>query len=47
MGEDSVWLLSIGGVGISIGLIVYGKKIIHAIGNKLCKVTPSRGTCMN
>ena len=26
--------------------MAYGKKIINAIGNKLCKITPSRGTCI-
>tara|TARA_Y100000389_G_scaffold125739_1_gene123101 strand:+ start:7307 stop:8833 length:1527 start_codon:yes stop_codon:yes gene_type:complete len=38
------WILAMGGVGISIGLFVYGYKILHAIGIKLCKLTPSRGT---
>ena len=46
MGDDAYWILSIGGVGIAGGLIVYGKKIINAIGSKLCKITPSRGTCI-
>ena len=46
MGNDAYWILTIGGVGIALGLIVYGKKIINAIGSKLCKITPSRGTCI-
>lgn len=46
MGDDAYWILSIGGVGIAAGLIIYGKKIINAIGSKLCKITPSRGTCI-
>ena len=46
MENDGYWILSIGGVGIAIGLLVYGKKIIYAIGTKLCKITPSRGTCI-
>ena len=33
----------LGGVGISVGLL-YGYKILHAIGTKLCKLTPSRGS---
>tara|TARA_Y100000389_G_C17451664_1_gene515292 strand:- start:357 stop:1934 length:1578 start_codon:yes stop_codon:yes gene_type:complete len=37
------WMLAIGGVGISFGLFIYGYKILHAIGIKLCKLTPSRG----
>lgn len=40
---DAYWVLALGGIGISIGLGVYGKKIIDAIGVKLCKITPSRG----
>lgn len=46
MGDDAYWILTIGGVGIALGLILYGKKIINAIGTKLCKITPSRGTCI-
>jgi sodium-dependent phosphate transporter len=46
MDNDAYWILSMGGIGIALGLIVYGKKIVHAIGNKLCKITPSRGTCI-
>ena len=36
-------ILSLGGVGISLGLLLYGYKIIRAIGVKLCCITPSRG----
>jgi len=46
MGDDSYWILGMGGIGIAFGLIIYGKKIINAIGTKLCKITPSRGTCI-
>ena len=46
MEDDAYWILGIGGIGIALGLIIYGKKIIYAIGNKLCKITPSRGTCI-
>jgi sodium-dependent phosphate transporter len=46
MGNDAYWILAIGGVGIAVGLVIYGKKIINAIGSKLCKITPSRGTCI-
>lgn len=44
MGEDAYWILALGGVGIALGLLVYGYKITRAIGEKLVKVTPSRGT---
>ena len=43
MGTDAYWILALGGVGIALGLLVYGYKITQAIGNKLCKITPSRG----
>jgi len=43
MGSSAYIILALGGVGISIGLFVYGYKIIQAIGIKLCCITPSRG----
>ena len=46
MDENAYWILALGGVGISIGLLLYGYKIIHAIGTKLCKITPSRGVAI-
>mmetsp|Transcript_1510 Transcript_1510/g.3256 ORF Transcript_1510/g.3256 Transcript_1510/m.3256 type:complete len:659 (-) Transcript_1510:114-2090(-) len=38
-----LWVLVLGGVGISSGLIMYGYNVIMAIGIKLAKITPSRG----
>tara|TARA_B000000475_G_scaffold265228_1_gene253582 strand:- start:636 stop:2186 length:1551 start_codon:yes stop_codon:yes gene_type:complete len=46
MGTDAYWMLGFGGVGISIGLLLYGYKIMYAIGLKLCKITPSRGVAI-
>lgn len=46
LGVDAYWILAAGGVGISVGLAIYGYKIIQAIGVKLCKITPSRGICI-
>lgn len=46
MGTDAYWILALGGVGIALGLSVYGYKITRAIGEKLCKITPSRGTAI-
>jgi sodium-dependent phosphate transporter len=43
-GSDAYLFLLLGGVGISLGLLLYGYKILHAIGTKLCKLTPSRGS---
>jgi len=46
MGNDSYWILGLGGIGIATGLFVYGKKITYAIGEKLVKITPSRGVAV-
>ena len=46
MGGDAYWILGMGGIGIAIGLFVYGKKITYAIGEKLVKITPSRGVAI-
>ena len=43
MDEYAYIILAMGGLGISLGLILYGYKIIRAIGVKLCCITPSRG----
>ena len=43
MDDYAYLILGMGGVGISLGLILYGYKIIRAIGIKLCCITPSRG----
>jgi len=44
--EVPLWILAIGGVGIVIGLLVWGYKIIERIGRELTKMTPSRGFCI-
>eukprot|EP00494_Astrolonche_serrata_P029875 UN30142 len=38
-----MWVLALGGVGIIMGLVCYGAKIIQAIGFELTKLTPHRG----
>jgi sodium-dependent phosphate transporter len=43
MGDHAYWILAMGGIGITLGLLLYGYKIIKAIGVKLCCITPSRG----
>ncbi|CAM9594103.1 unnamed protein product [Sphacelaria rigidula] len=43
LGNDAFWILALGGVGIVVGLALYGYKIISAIGVKIAKITPSRG----
>lgn len=41
-----LWILALGGAGISIGLMVWGYKIIATMGVQLCHITPSRGFCI-
>jgi len=37
------WILLVGGVGIVLGLAMYGKKVIATVGQKITELTPSRG----
>lgn len=46
MGDDSYWILGLGAAGIVCGLALYGYKILHALGTKIAKLTPSRGICI-
>ncbi len=46
MKTDAYWILGLGGLGISVGLLTYGSRITYAIGEKLVKVTPSRGVAI-
>ena len=46
MEGDAYWILGLGGVGIAVGLFLYGYRITNAIGTKLIKVTPSRGVAI-
>lgn len=41
--DVELWILALGGVGIVLGLAMWGYRIILAIGVKLTKLTPSRG----
>jgi PiT family inorganic phosphate transporter len=38
-----IWVLALGGVGIVVGLMMYGKKVIATVGNQITELTPSRG----
>ena len=44
LGDDAYWILGLGGIGISLGLLIYGYKIMHTIGLKLCKITNTRSS---
>ena len=46
MDANAYWILSIGGVGITVGLLVYGYRIMYAMGEKLCKISPARGVAI-
>ncbi len=40
-------LLSLyGGLGISLGLIMFGKRVIRTMGSQISRMTPSRGFCV-
>ena len=37
------WILLLGGIGIVIGLLTYGARVMATIGQKITELTPSRG----
>jgi solute carrier family 20 (sodium-dependent phosphate transporter) len=39
------WILAYGGIGIVFGLLLYGYKIMKALGFKVTPLSPSRGAC--
>ena len=39
------WLLTMGGIGIVIGLATWGWRVIETIGKKITELTPTRGFC--
>lgn len=41
-----IWILLYGGFGISLGLVVLGRKVIKTIGEDLARITPSSGFCI-
>lgn len=40
-----LWLLTLGGLGIVIGLSTWGWRVIETIGKKITHLTPTRGFC--
>lgn len=38
-----VWILLLGGVGIVIGLVTFGHRVIATVGSNITQLTPSRG----
>ena len=41
--EDRIIILTWGAIGICLGFVLYGKKVIDTMGTKICNVTPSMG----
>ncbi len=39
----SAWILLLGGVGIVLGLLMYGSRVIATVGKNITELTPSRG----
>lgn len=40
-----IWILLLGGVGIVLGLITLGYRVMVTVGRKITELTPSRGFC--
>jgi PiT family inorganic phosphate transporter len=40
-----LWILVIGGLGIVLGLVTLGYRVMQTIGTKITELTPSRGFC--
>lgn len=37
------WILVVGGIGIVVGLVTFGQKVMATVGSGICELTPSRG----
>ncbi|MGE0080950.1 MAG: inorganic phosphate transporter [Thiohalomonadaceae bacterium] len=37
------WILLVGGIGIVVGLVTFGQKVMATVGSGICELTPSRG----
>jgi len=37
------WILLVGGIGIVVGLVTFGQKVMGTVGSGICELTPSRG----
>jgi sodium-dependent phosphate transporter len=42
----SEWILAYGGVGIDLGLFLFGYRLMRNLGNNLTFLSPSRGLCL-
>jgi inorganic phosphate transporter, PiT family len=41
-----IWVMGIGALGISAGLILYGPKVIHIVGEQITTLNPVRAFCV-
>ncbi|WP_116086163.1 inorganic phosphate transporter [Tropicimonas sp. IMCC34011] len=41
-----IWVMVIGAVGISVGLILFGPRLIDMVGNQITKLNPMRAYCV-
>lgn len=41
-----VWVMAIGALGISFGLVLFGPKLIRMVGNQITKLNPMRAYCV-
>ena len=39
----NIWFLVLGGLGIAVGLAMFGYRVMRLVGTKVTKITPSRG----
>jgi PiT family inorganic phosphate transporter len=37
------WILMLGGIGIVMGLVTFGHRVLETVGTKITEITPSRG----
>jgi PiT family inorganic phosphate transporter len=42
-----MWALVIGGLGISLGLLLYGPKLVKLVGSEITKLNPMRAYCVS
>jgi len=45
-GDPSLWLLAIGALGIPLGLVLYGKRLIDTIGSEITELDQIRAFCI-
>ena len=44
--EIPLWVMIIGAIGISLGLVLFGPRLIHLVGQQITKLNPIRAYCV-